>query len=379
MLQFFVEKILIVCYNNTTFGEMKMSNNNIRRKYKQKIRIKINKKKLIKRTQRKIKKKRIKRIKLQAKRKILKESNFNKKTNELIYTAPKEFSIINNPNENIKYFNKIIKIIKNKYYEKVTINFDIENIEDITIDAVMYMLAIVTNTKVKHNSKGSIPIKKNIKRSFIESGFLNYVNTNKQVVIPRNQNKIQIKMSADSNNIRDVCKEIIEFVIGKFKIERKKINFLYGMLYEIMLNTTEHAYNETDLLKYWYLYVEVDTTKVKISLLDTGEGIPKTVNRKYYENIKIFNLNNDGEIIISAFNGKFRSQTKKNWRNKGMPKVLKYISQENIDNFKVISGNYLVSYSKNSNKFVSLKLEHEFIGTLYYWEVDILKYKEMIK
>ena len=89
-------------------------------------------------------------------------------------------------------------------------------------------------------------------------------------------------------------------------------------------------------------------------------------------------MNNDGSIIISAFKGDFRSETKNNWRNKGMPKVFKCISTEKILNFKVISGNYLVSYSNEKRKFNSLKLNYEFIGTLYYWEVDVLKYREMV-
>ncbi len=355
-----------------------MSNNRIRIKHQQKFRKQINKKKLSRRTKRKEKKKFIKRMQQGVKNKIHTLQIYDKKNNELIFSAPKNFSIINNPNGTIKYFNDIIDILRNKYCQKITINFDISDIEDMSIDAVMYMLALVTNTKIKHNSKGSIPKKEEIKKSFIESGFLGYVNNLKNIVIPKNQSKIQIKMSNESNDIRNICKTIMNFVINKFGIEKRKISFLYGMLYEILLNTTEHAYNETDLLNYWYLYVEADDEKIKISLLDTGEGIPKTVNRKYHENIKIFGLNNDGSIIISAFKGDFRSETKNNWRNKGMPKVFKCISTEKILNFKVISGNYLVSYSNEKRKFNSLKLNYEFIGTLYYWEVDVLKYREMV-
>lgn len=269
-----------------------MSNNKIRRKHRQKITERINEKKLIRRTKSKAKKKIIKKIKLQAKIKIRKQENYDKNNNELIFLAPKNFSIIDNPNENIKYFNDIIKTIKNKSYEKITINFDIRNIEAITIDAVMYMLALVTNTKIKHNSRGSIPANDEVRKTFVESGFLRYVNNYKNIVIPKNQNKIQIKMSDESNNIRKICRGIVKYVMKRFNIEKRKVSFIYGMLYEMMLNTTEHAYNETDLLNYWYLYVEVDDEKVKISLLDTGEGIPKTVNRKRHENIKIFNVIN---------------------------------------------------------------------------------------
>lgn len=356
-----------------------MSNNKIRRKHRQKFTERINKKKLIRRTKGKIKKKNIKKMKLQAKIRIWKQENYDKRSNELIFSAPKNFSIIDNPNENIKYFNDIIKTIKNKYYEKITINFDIMNIEAITIDAVMYMLALVTNTKIKHNSKGSIPANDEVRTTFVESGFLRYVNNYKNIVIPKNQNKIQIKMSDESNNIRKICREIVKYVMKRFNIEKRKVSFIYGMLYEMMLNTTEHAYNETDLLNYWYLYVEVDDEKVKISLLDTGEGIPKTVNRKRHEKIKILGLNNDGDIIVSAFEGKYRSETQKGWRNKGMPKIYKCIKSKPIYNFKVIAGRYMVSYIENKNKFELLKLENDFIGTLYYWEVNITECREMIK
>lgn len=52
-----------------------------------------------------------------------------------------------NPKETIEYFNEVIHKINGKIHHKLTINFLLNNVDEITIDAVMYMLAITKNTK----------------------------------------------------------------------------------------------------------------------------------------------------------------------------------------------------------------------------------------
>lgn len=55
------------------------------------------------------------------------------------------------------------------------------NVEYLTNDALMYLLAIIKNVKVKYNSAGNLPKNQECKKIVTDSGFLNYVNTNKAI------------------------------------------------------------------------------------------------------------------------------------------------------------------------------------------------------
>lgn len=343
---------------------------NKRKRQKLRWKEKQNKKNLIKRTIRKKYKKGLKILKLLSKRDLSKKKTYNKEKNELIFTAHKNFSIINNPKDNINYFNNIIRMISNKYTQKTNVFFDISPVEEISIDAIMYMLAVVKNTKIAHNSKGNLPKDKIAAELFIQSGFLKYVNNFKNIVTPNSENNIQIKMNQNPDNNRKICKEILQFLIKKLKIKKESLKFLYNMLSELMLNTNEHAYNSSnELLTYWYLFIELETNIVKISFLDTGDGIPYTINRKFHEKLGIVK---DADLIISALEGNFkRTKTQKAYRGKGLPKISSYIIAGKINNFKIVSGNGLVCYNEEKQSYVSINIDKKLIGTLYYWEINL--------
>src|SRR5699024_953534 len=131
------------------------------------------------------------------------------------------------------------------------------------------------------------------------------------------------------------CKEINLTLMNRYGIERGKLHFLYDILYEMMINTNEHAYSsDTFLLNNWYVYVALEDEKVKFSFLDTGIGIPKTVNKNFFEKINLLGLKNDAELILSALNGEFKTATKQVYRGKGLPKFTKYNKIGKIQNFK---------------------------------------------
>lgn len=335
-----------------------------------------NYKKLIQRTKRE--KKRKNRIKnSQNFSKSTAYSFYDKKNQEFKFTAPETFSIMNNPSATIEYFNDVINKINEKFHHKLTINFSLQNVKNITIDAIMYMLAITKNTKKNHNTKGSYPIDNNAKALFMNSGFLKYVYSNKNIINPSPNEDIQIRMSNNSNQNAITCKEINSIIIEKYKIERKKLQFLYDILYEMMINTNEHAYNsKTFLLNNWYVYVALESDRVKFSFLDTGIGIPNTVNKNFVEKINILGIKTDAELIVSALNGKFKTSTKQVYRGKGLPKFTKYNKSNKIQNFKIVSGKGMVIYNDEDQDYITYNLDKNLIGTVYYFEINLDKLKE---
>ena len=351
--------------------------NNKKRRNKAKIwLIKQNVKKLRKRMQRKEKRKQ----KLRNSNdfsKVTHYSHYDRKNQEFKFLAPKQFSIMTNPKETIEYFNEVIHKINGKIHNKLTINFLLNNVDEITIDAVMYMLAITKNTKKLHHTKGCYPVNDSARTIFMNSGFLKYVYSNKNIINPSPNDDIQIRMSNDSNENAITCKEINSTIIERYKIKRNKLQFLYDILYEMMINTNEHAYSSsTFLLNNWYVYVALEDECVKFSFLDTGIGIPNTVNKNFIEKINLLGLKTDSDLIVSALNGKFKTSTKKAYRGKGLPKFTKYNKIGKIKNFKIVSGKGMVCFDEKKQDYVAYNLDKNLVGTVYYFEININDLKE---
>lgn len=351
--------------------------NNKKRRNKKKIWLKKqNIKKLKRRTERKEKRKRVLRHSNDFS-KTTHFSHYDKKNQEFQFLAPKQFSIMNNPSETIEYFNDVIYKINGKIHHKLTINFLLNNVDEITIDAVMYMLAITKNTKKFHHTKGSYPINDNAKAVFMNSGFLKYVHSNRNIINPSPNNDIQIRMSNDSNDNALTCKEINSTIIERYKIKRNKLQFLYDILYEMMINTNEHAYSsDTFLLNNWYVYVALEEERVKFSFLDTGIGIPNTVNKNFIEKINLLRLKTDSDLIVSALNGKFKTATKQAYRGKGLPKFTKYNKTGKIKNFKIVSGKGMVCFDDEKLDYVAYNLDKNLVGTVYYFEINLNDLRE---
>lgn len=117
------------------------------------------------------------------------------------FIAPENFSILNNPEETIGFFNNIIKIVRdipktNNKSKKTRMQIDLSFVTKITSDALMYLLTIVSNDKLlfKRNIiwRGNFPKDKSINEFIKGSGFLNYMETDKNNRIHKDEN-IEIK------------------------------------------------------------------------------------------------------------------------------------------------------------------------------------------
>ena len=350
---------------------------NKKRRNKQKIwLIKQNKKNLKKRTKRKKDQKRKKAI-TQKYYEPTNNSFYDKKNSEFKCVAPKNFSIMDYSLETIDFFNDVIEQLNKKIHNKVIINFILDFVENITIDAVMYMLAITKNTKKNHQTRGTYPTNDTAKAVFMNSGFLKFVFSNRNIINPSPNNDIQIRLSNDSNKNATTCKEINTIIIDRYGVSRKSLRFLYDIIYEMMINTNEHAYNNgTFLLNYWYIYVALEENRVKISFLDTGIGIPKTVNKNFKEKVNFLGISGDSNLILSALYGKFKTSTKQAYRGKGLPKFTKYNKEGKIDKFKMVSGKGKIEFDSSKNDYNATNLDKALVGTIYYFEIDIIKLKE---
>ena len=68
-----------------------------------------------------------------------------KELNLLLMKAPTNFSIINNTNEVVSYFNQVNAAINAENFHGILV-FELEGVKNITADAVMYMNAMAINS-----------------------------------------------------------------------------------------------------------------------------------------------------------------------------------------------------------------------------------------
>lgn len=332
-----------------------------------------NQKNLIRRTRKKAQKKAIRTKQIRHNTSIKSAPNFNVKNKRVEFKAPLNFSIINNATETLTFFNEIIAFIVNRQNFGKRIYIDISSITDLTIDALMYLLAIVNNLnenfKNRFSFSGNAPANPEIRKLFSESGFYSFVNRIGDEPISQNADTVQIVSGSQSNT--EVAKQINDFVISKSGLNKTQLRFLYVMMVELMSNTHKHAYSNSVLLPCWYCFAEFkkEQQQVIFTFMDTGEGIPSTVRKNFGEKLDLLRLKGENKYVISALNGDFRTATEKHYRGKGLPKIRDFCSDNKISNVRIITNKADVECLQND--YCSEEMNVPLKGTLYYWTINL--------
>lgn len=296
------------------------------------------------------------------------------RSNTYIANAPTVLSFFHNTEETMKFFEDIINDTKRHKFGRKYF-FNLSQVETLTIDAVMYIIAILKNLKTTNiynfTFEGNMPENELSRKLIDESGFHKFVNSNSRNVKP-NTNKIQIVTGKllDPNTASEIC-DFVNEICGK---DVKFTKALYEILIELMDNTTQHAYAEKEDLtvSQWYLFVENKDTTIQFIFLDTGKGIPATINKKLIVESKLVSTllkKNDSDFILSTLNGEFRSKTKQSNRGKGLPWIYNHAKNNNISNFMIFSRNGCCSVQENI-PVKCIDYKNQIFGTLLCWELN---------
>lgn len=301
--------------------------------------------------------------------------NFSKKHT---IRAPKNLSLNNNEEETIEFFEKSLDVGK-KCSVNHSIYFDLENVENITADAVMYIIAFINNfkrlTMLNVRIAGNLPLN-NSARLFLEDvGFYSYVSGLKKTHLPNIKDRFQIShgKNADGELAGKIC-DFINNIMGKKDLISTKR--LYPMIMELMTNTRQHAYNKNQMSSImecnWYIFAERLDNCIQFVFLDTGVGIPATLWYNYQEKLsKLFSgKKKDAAFISSALRGEFRTETRRTNRGKGLPGIYQDSITGRIRNMSIISGKGKCTIMPNGEIKEKVLLS-SFEGTLFCWEYNI--------
>lgn len=304
--------------------------------------------------------------------------NYNEKRKHFEFHAPDVFSFALNPNETNAFFTKIISFITRRENFGRSLFIDISKIEQLTIDALMYLLAIVNNLngnfQNKYSFSGNAPNKPEVKKLFAESGFYHFVKYQGTEPITRNKDNLQIVSGEKSET--QIAKKMSDFVCSKAGVTKLESNFIYIMMIELMSNTFKHAYTsgQSVLFPRWYSFAEYDGDHtISFTFMDTGEGIPATVRKNFAEKLDILKIKGDSRYVMSALDGEFRTATGQSFRGKGLPRIRRFCKENKIQNLRIITNSADVSVHETS--YSSGVINNPLCGTLYYWQVDISRLK----
>lgn len=313
-------------------------------------------------------------IQLKEKSKQYYSSGSSKKSEKVAsrkFISPQNLSIFENSEESLEYFGDIINFLKDEKSKSQykTLYIDMENVDNITIDAIMYLIAMMKNVKsysdVDTEFSGSLPKNDKVLHIVQDSGFFKYVKSLSDTSLRPNSNYFQIITGklAEPDDATQIC----SYVGKKLGVDKIVTRHLYGIVLELMKNTLHHAYKEKGAwaISDWYICVENTNTTLNFIFLDTGEGIPETVRKKWYEKAI---PRKDSEYIRSAIRGEFRTATGEPYRGNGLPEVFKACQNGHIQNLKIISGRGF--FGSNGADIELSDKKMPLVGTLFYWEIE---------
>jgi len=252
------------------------------------------------------------------------------------------------------------KAFKHKIQEKVY-NYDLLSVTSIDITAICLFLSLIN--KINANgigSRGNYPQDDEARRILIESGFADIMQSAyKPLKTKKYRNQLYIVGSNRVNNkkIGESVKESVEYLTGS----ACHFQPIYTMLIEICSNSVEHA-NKKEKDKNWVVSVSYEPDRVNFIVVDTGEGIMRTIQKKLPE-MFLDKFRTDGDILEDLLNKEYQSRTKEINRHKGLPKIKENFEAGYVDNMKILTNK--VWYDMASKTYERTK--NEYFGVLYSW------------
>ena len=308
-------------------------------------------------------------------------ANYNKKSRQYRFIAPEVFSFLKNTNGTLEFFENLNSFILDKRNNRKRLFIDLSKINYLTHDALMYLLAIVISLKDTFKNKfqfsGNFPSNPDSQELFNQSGFYHFVKrigNHSNTDINKNSNNIQIR--SGNNCDTNFAKSISDFVSKNANISKSDCRFIYTMIIELMSNTFKHAYDNKSLFDpCWYCFARYSEFKniISFTFLDTGAGIPATVKKTFLERINFLHIKKENQLVRSALDGEFRTGTELPYRGKGLPKIKEFCDNNKIQNTRIITNKADVTIKQNGYNATDLTIP--LVGTLYYWQIDINKWK----
>ena len=279
------------------------------------------------------------------------------------FIAPSNFSLNETPEDVINYIDSTKEDIQRLKY-RCKVNFDLSNVKLIDNGGIGMLLSLV-NFLSKHKvpSYGNVPNDEMANIALYNSGFFEHVKM-LQGKKSRSNDKFIVQSGSSVTNSIIISKEsrkVMNYLMGI----NSSYKPIYSLIGEIISNSIEHA-NHYHQDKNWLLSVHYEEQKVSIMVMDIGLGILATLRKKISQKVKdITKFTSNIDTLYNLFDRKYQSSTFESNRNKGLPKIKDCFENNYISNLNVITNNAFLDFNRKNSR----KLNANFQGTFYYWEI----------
>jgi hypothetical protein len=279
--------------------------------------------------------------------------------------APEDFSLINNSEATIEYFNLAHAQLK----KNNRILFDISKIKTLTTDAIAVQIAKIKDAKfhLNNNIIGNEPDDENLKKLFVQSGFYDYVNTRGPK--PTTDKNLLIHEITNNKVEPDIAKTAC--LLGLKHTFKNEAIFepLYDILIEVMQNTNNHAGTTRGIYDWWlHVYTHPDSSKTSYTFLDLGVGIFESLPVQSFKRdfLELLGLKSNLDLVPKLFAGEIKSRTARPERGKGIPQVFECSQNKTFETFILISNDIYADLKTKNYRLIKTQFE----GTLFYWEIN---------
>lgn len=299
---------------------------------------------------------------------------YHKTNTTVVVEAPAVLNLFDETETTLAFFSDVVNKISKCGYEGC-LSFNLSAVESISPDAIMYLIAIISNSKrirsFRIQCKGNVPNNNSAKQMFYDTGFFDFVNS-KGKNPERKSEFMTIRTGRKSEPT--IATEFCDFVNHRNGKNAKNTKKLFPMLIELMTNTVQHAYGsnlygDAKMLANWYIFAQDVGNSIRFIFLDTGLGIPRTVGKRLFETFKdVFSSKTDAVYLKSALTGKvLRSETGLPYRGNGLPEIYRTCCTGKIKELSIISGRAICSVSGTTAETRTIASPLE--GTLFSWNV----------
>ena len=290
-------------------------------------------------------------------------------------TAPQVFSLVKNPDETIKFLNKLRRRLPTR---NLRIKIDLQSIEKIDSEAVAAFVAIMESTE--GTVFGNVPADPVCKRRLHDFGFFEHVEGG----LPHGAPAGTIRMEHTGLKVEsDTARDIIKFGMQRLGGASLKHGPTYNILIEAMTNTFQHAAARRKKgQQRWWAAVYYDDTRQAACFTSVDVGIGILKNFEFRQRLKLWSEQagllfkqtslNQGEKLRMLLQGKVPSRTGAKYRGRGIPNMKEACNEGRINNLLILSNKAFA----NAGQDVYRELTDAFRGTIIYWEVPLATSEE---
>lgn len=258
------------------------------------------------------------------------------------------------------------------------VHLDFSEVRHLTGGPILYLLSMmdIWDQQRACDVKGNTPANPDLKHYFEQSGFYDYVSVSplaRARASKEDPHILRVTNGHKASHSSPPIPKVLDFIANQTGLPRRTgTKSLFTALAEIIGNVLDHAYAKQGLpySPTWWLMASTSLRGMHLVILDNGDTIPQTVNKRLTEKFKSI-VNSNSGFILSALNGKVpRSATKKSYRGQGLP-IIKEMSQREPGLFEkiiIVSGKEYVTLVPGKAP-VTESLEHAFFGTLYSFDI----------